>query len=338
MQRRCVWFDAPRQVAVRDEPLPELAPDQVLVQTIISAISAGTELLFYRGQVPAGLDVDATIASLAGEVRYPLQYGYACVGRVVETGSQVPGDWLDRAVFAFQPHASHFIARPDEVLPLPSGITPHRAVFLPNMETAVNFLMDGAPLIGECAVVLGQGVVGLLTTALLARLPLTRVLAFDRFGLRREKSLAFGANAAFDPTNARDLAQAKAALGDIGADLIFELSGNPEALNLALELGGFAGRIIIGSWYGRKTAPIDLGGRFHRSRLQLISSQVSTLAPGLTGRWTKARRMAVAWSMLEQAPVDGLMTHSFPVAEAAQAYALLDQRPEQTLQIILNYT
>ncbi len=82
--RESLYFIAPYQVAVQTEALPALAPDQLVVQTIVSAISPGTELLFYRGQAPAELSVDATIAALAGLIGYPLKYGYACVGRVVD--------------------------------------------------------------------------------------------------------------------------------------------------------------------------------------------------------------------------------------------------------------
>jgi threonine dehydrogenase-like Zn-dependent dehydrogenase len=108
-------------------------------------------------------------------------------------------------------------------------------------------------------------------------------------------------------------------------------------LNLAIELTGFAGRIIIGSWYGRKSAELNLGGSFHRSRIRLISSQVSTLTPDLLARWSKSRRLDVAWAMLRRVPVCDLITHTFPSAEAAQAYALLDQHPEQALQVIFHY-
>ncbi len=331
MQRRCLWFDAPYQVAVRDETLPDLAPQQVLVQTEVSAISAGTELLFYRDQVPPELSADSTIAALAGQAHYPLRYGYACVGRVIEIGAQVDRMWRDRLVFSFQPHASHFMASLDEVIPVPDALSAECAALLPNMETAVNFLMDGAPLIGERVVVLGQGVVGLLTTALLARLPLARLVTFDRFATRRELSCSFGAQEAFDPDVADAVRQSSE------ADLVYELTGTPAALNLAIELTAFSGRIVIGSWYGQKRAPIDLGGSFHRSRSRLISSQVSTLAPELTGRWTIARRLEVAWSMLAQVPADRLVTHHFSISDAAHAYALLDQQPDQTLQILFTY-
>ncbi|RIK58381.1 MAG: hypothetical protein DCC57_00675, partial [Chloroflexi bacterium] len=81
--RFTVYFDAPYRVAVREEPIPSPRQDQYLVQTQASAISAGTEMLFYRGLVPPGMAADATLAGLAAPVSYPIAYGYAAVGQVI---------------------------------------------------------------------------------------------------------------------------------------------------------------------------------------------------------------------------------------------------------------
>lgn len=337
MQRRRVWFEKPFCVSVREESIPAPAADQVLVQTIVSAISAGTELLFYRGQVPMTMPVDATIPALTDPMGYPLSYGYACVGRVIHLGSSISDEWRNRFVFSFQPHTSHFVARVEELIPLPDDFAAHQAALLPNMETAVNLVMDGAPLIGENVIVLGQGIVGLLTTALLAQMPLACLWVFDRFALRRQTARALGATEAFDPEDAQNVSEVTARLSANGADLTYELTGNPEALNLAIALTGFEGRIVIGSWYGEKRAAIDLGGKFHRSRLRLISSQVSTLASQFTGRWHKMRRLNVALSLLKRLPYEPLITHRFKIDDAAYAYALLNQHPEQTLQVLLEY-
>ncbi|MCS6910337.1 MAG: zinc-binding alcohol dehydrogenase [Anaerolineales bacterium] len=327
MERHALYFTAPGRVEARTEPLAAPGPGEARVQTICSAISAGTEMLVYRGQFPRGLSVDATLSALSGNFAYPLRYGYAAVGRVTELGPEVAADWMGRLVFAFQPHASAFVAPVAELQPLPEGLSPEDAVFLPNMETAVNFLLDGAPLIGERVAVFGQGVVGLLTTALLARLPLDSLHTFDRFALRREWSLKLGATASADPDEAPAL----------NADLCYELTGSPAALDCAIAATGFAGRIVVGSWYGEKRHPVDLGGRFHRERLRLISSQVSTLTPELQARWTKARRLRVAWQRLAEMKPSRLITHSFPLSDSSTAYALLDQHPDQALQVIFRY-
>lgn len=340
MTRQSLWFDAPRHVTLRKEALPEPAAGEVRVKTHASAISPGTEMLIYRGEFPEGMAADEGIAALGGALAYPLKYGYSSVGQVETLGAGVAPEWLGRWVFAFHPHESHFISPVESLLLIPSGIPPEDALFLPNTETAVNFLLDGAPLIGEQVAVFGQGVVGLLTTALLARLPLGNLITFDRFANRRTASLAMGARASLDPVDADGAARLRALLSAgayEGADLVYELSGAPAALDQAIAAAGFSGRIVVGSWYGRKRAPLDLGGRFHRARIRLISSQVSTLTPELHGRWTKARRMDVAWERLRELRPAQLITHRYPFARAAEAYAQVDLRPAETLQVILTH-
>jgi 2-desacetyl-2-hydroxyethyl bacteriochlorophyllide A dehydrogenase len=336
MNRLSVVFTAPGQASVWEEPLPEPSAGQVLVQTLFTAISPGTEMLVYRGQFPEGLPVDEAIPSLDGEFRYPLRYGYSAVGRVVALGPQVEQAWEGRLVFSFQPHTSHFLAALQELMTLPADIAPENAVFLPNMETAVNLVMDGAPLIGEGVAVFGQGIVGLLTTALLAQFPLSSLVTFDRYALRRKASLEVGASASLEAESPEALKELLR-LQPGGADLVYELSGSPAALDQAIAAAAFTGRVVVGSWYGKKQAALDLGGRFHRSRIRLLSSQVSTIAPELSGRWTKARRFQVAWEMLRRIQPRRFITHRLPVSEAPQAYRLLDQSPEETLQVIFAY-
>jgi 2-desacetyl-2-hydroxyethyl bacteriochlorophyllide A dehydrogenase len=321
-------FHAPYDLGIERAPLPPPAPGEALVRTVVSAISPGTELLFYRGEAPGGLPADATIGALQQSTAYPLRYGYACVGRVAEVGPEVDPAWRGRLVFAFQPHASAFVAPVQDLLPVPEGIEADAAAFLPTMETAVTFVMDGAPLIGERVAVFGAGIVGLLTTALLARFPLADLAVVERIASRRTHALRLGAQRALDPAEA-------AALRD--CDLVFEVTGSPAALDAAVQAAGFDARVIVGSWYGTRPATLDLGGHFHRSRMRLISSQVSTLAPARTGRWDKARRFALAWEMIRHMQPAALTTHRFPFREAAHVYQTLDQRPADVLHVVLTY-
>jgi 2-desacetyl-2-hydroxyethyl bacteriochlorophyllide A dehydrogenase len=307
-------FTAPHQVEVRESPLPVLVPTQVLVQTICSGISAGTELLVYRGEAPVELAADESISSLSGSLNFPLKYGYCAVGKIISCGAEVESSWRDRLVFAFNPHETHFAALPTELIPLPDGLSVDDAIFLPNLETAVNFLHDAAPLLGERVLVFGQGVVGLLTTCLLARCSLTNLITFDRYALRRKFSLACGATQSLEVTETIDWL----------ADLAFELSGATAALDRALALTGFGGRVIV-------------GGQFHRSRIKLMSSQVSTLAPELSARWTKARRFELVLKLLSELKPSRFITHRFKLAQAAQAYELLDTKAAETLQVIFDY-
>ncbi len=326
---RRVYFAQPYQVEVRTEPCPSPGPDEVLVQTEASAVSAGTELLFYRGQAPPDLPVDASIAGRQAPVAYPIAYGYAAVGTVVACGSHIAPAWRGRCVFAFQPHASHFVCLPADMQLVPAGMLPETAALFPNVETAVNLVMDAAPLIGERVVILGQGVVGLLTLRLLATFPLASITVVDAYPLRRALALRWGASAALSP------AEYAAAPGD--PDLIIEVSGSPHALDAAVRSAGYDCRIVVGSWYGQKPAQLSLGGTFHRNRVHITSSQVSTIAPGRAARWDKARRAAFAWDQLRRIPVADLITQRAPLDDAPSIYRCLDEQPQTMLQVVFQY-
>lgn len=343
---RQLWFTAPYQLDIREQHLPDIQTDQVLVKTHCSAVSAGTEMLVYRGQLPDDIALDASLEALQQTQTYPLQYGYACVGQIERIGAEVNASWLNKKVFAFQPHASHFICTPQQLMVLPDDITPEAAVFLANMETAVNLVLDGNPALGEQVVVLGQGIVGLLLSSLLAQFPLAGLHVMDGIAERCRQALRLGVAQALNPTLASQLAtlmqtlklpSPQLATPDTGADLVYEVSGVPAALNQAIELCSYSGRIVIASWYGNKSANLQLGGLAHRNRIKFISSQVSSIAPELTGRWDKARRFQVAWQMIRQVQPQTLISHRFDINQAKDIYHLLDTAPETVLQAILTY-
>ena len=331
-------FSQPGQVVMKVGAPPQPAADQVLVQTHFSAISPGTEMLVYRGQWPQGVPLDATLDSLAGDFSYPLAYGYCAVGQIIGTGTAVSSDWLGRRVFAFQPHQNFFCCGPETLQPIPDDLDYETALFLPSMETAVNLVLDGSPLIGENVIVIGQGIIGLLLTALLSRFPLARLTTLDSHPLRRNKSIELGADECFDPDNLASAPHLGGVPGKGGqADLLYEVSGNPAALNSALTLTRFSGRVVIGSWYGAKKTELELGSFFHRGRVSLISSQVSSLAPELSGRWNKERRLKLAWEMLRLVRPSTCITQHFVLAEAPLAYALVDKNPQETIQVVFDH-
>lgn len=337
-----LWFTGVEQIDVREQIFTAPGADELLVEVECSAISAGTEMLVYRGQIPNDMALDASITALQDQQQYPLQYGYASVGMVKAVGINIDAALLGQRVFAFQPHASHFITTLSNVIPVPADIAAEDAVFLPNMETAVNLIQDGSPALGERVVVLGQGIVGLLVSYLLAQFPLADLFGVDAIPFRRERSLQLGVSKVFDPFSMADISALKeqltAAENVKGADLIYEVSGAPNALNLAIELSGFASRIVIGSWYGNKTAAIALGGDAHRNRLTITTSQVSSLAPELSGRWDKVRRFELCWQMLRNLRPSQLITHRAALSDAPALYQRLHQSPAEILQAIFSYS
>jgi 2-desacetyl-2-hydroxyethyl bacteriochlorophyllide A dehydrogenase len=325
-----VWFPQARSVEVRDEPVRSTGADEIRVHAVLSAVSHGTEMLVYRGEVEGNLPLD--LPTLAGGYGFPVKYGYASVGRVVEVGAAVTSVRAGDLVFALHPHQDEYVVPEALAHRLPDGVPPESGVFLANLDTAVNVVLDAHPRLGDIVAVFGQGVVGLLVTQLMRRAG-ARVIAIEPAHLRRTLAERCGADAALpDAKLVRFITDGR------GSDIAVEASGNAAALQDAIDTVAIEGTVVVCSWYGEKRASLDLGGPFHRGRIRIVSSQVGRIAPELAPRWDRARRLAVAKRLLSELHLADLITHRFPFARAAEAYALLDERPAETVQVVLEYS
>jgi 2-desacetyl-2-hydroxyethyl bacteriochlorophyllide A dehydrogenase len=345
MKTQALWFEGPEKIELREESIAPPKAGQVVIQAEYSAISAGSEMLFYRNLLPNDMAADLSIPSLIGKLSYPLKYGYSLTGRIIQVGSKKEEHLLGKRVFTFHPHQSLVLTATEAVMLVPDHLANKDALFLPNTESAVSFVMDGRPVVGERVLVFGQGVVGLLTTGILSRFPLSQLISVDPVKSRRDFSMDLGATSVFDPLlkNFQEIvlrhlsAHSDDQNPETGADLIFELSGNPKALQQAINLAAYGGRIVVGSWYGNQDVSLQLGDRFHRQHLQLISSQVSTIHLRFSGQWNKQRRYEVAWEMITALQPSKLITHEIPFPEASRAYQLLADQNDHVVQIILTY-
>jgi len=327
-----VWFPRAREVEIRSETVGAPGVGEVRIRAIASGLSHGTEMLVFRGQVPANLALD--LPTLAGSYGFPIKFGYASVGQVIAVGAGVAGLAPGDRVFVHHPHQQEYLASAAAAVRLPDRLPPELGVFLANCETALNVVLDAHPRLGEEVAVIGQGVVGLLLTQLL-NLAGARVTAVEPIAIRRELAMRCGADEAVTPDDA--LARIATRTNGRGADVVIEASGNANALQLAIDAAAFQSAVVVCSWYGTKPVSLDLGSRFHRARLRLVSSQVSELDPALAPRWDRQRRREVSLSLLGELLLGPLITHRIPFARAAEAYELVDQRPEETVQVILTY-
>jgi 2-desacetyl-2-hydroxyethyl bacteriochlorophyllide A dehydrogenase len=330
LEARALWFTAPRTAELRPERVPPPGPGEVRIKTIASAISHGTEMLVYRGEVPADLPLD--LPTLAGSFSFPIKYGYAAVGRVLDAGagSLSPGD----LVFVHHPHQDAFVVPVELPVRLPQGLDPTLGLFFANLETALNVIHDAPLRLGETALVFGQGVVGILVTQLLKLAGAERVLAVDPIRKRRELALEVGADEAFEP--GEDLrGRTLEATAGRGADLAVEVSSSGAALQGAIDAVATEGTVVVASWYGTKPVALSLGGHFHRGRVRLRSSQVGRMNPELGARWDRARRTEAALGLLTRLRLEELVSHRVPFEKAQGAYRLVDEHPEETVQVVL---
>lgn len=324
---RAVWFVGPRQVELRPVEVPPVEAGQVLVRTLCSGISAGTELLAYRGELPAELQVDETIGALGGSFTYPFRYGYSCVGSVEALAPGVDGLTVDDPVFAFQPHQERFVADATDVVPI-DDLDPRLGVLLPYVETALQVVLDAGPVLGETVVVSGLGVLGMLVATLVERAG-GRVVALEPQAWRRAMAAELGITTA-DPAGA-------ATAGATDVALVIECSGNPAALVNALDLLAHEGTALVASWYGSKPVDLPLGGSFHRRRLTIRSTQVSTIPAAQSGRWTRQRRLMRAVELAPTLPLARLATDTVAFEQAAEGYARLDAGAPGVAHVAFGY-
>ncbi len=331
MLARAVRFAAPRRVEVVWVDVPEPASAaEVVVRTVFSGISGGTEMLAYRGELDPSTRLDETIGGLSETFSYPFTYGYSCVGWVEHGTSSVPTGSL---VFAFHPHQDRFAVAEADVVLLEPESDPLLATLFPQVETALQLTLDAGPVYGETVVLTGLGAVGLLTALLLRRAG-GEVLASEPVEWRRELAEALGLTAV-PPERLQERVADET--GGRGTPLLVELSGAPAALEAGLALLAHEGTALVGSWYGTKRVDLPLGAEFHRRRLTIRSSQVSTIPAVLRGRWDVRRRRSAARELLAQLPLNALATRVFAVEEAASAYEAIDRAEAGLLHAALRY-
>jgi 2-desacetyl-2-hydroxyethyl bacteriochlorophyllide A dehydrogenase len=332
LEARAVWFAAPRIAELRQEKVPPPGPGEVRVRSITSAISHGTEMLVYRGEVPEDTALD--LPTFAGDFSFPIKHGYATVGRVTESGSGVERLTPDDLVFVHHPHQEVFTVPASMPVRLPEAIDPTSGVFFANLETALNVVHDTPLSLGETALVFGEGVVGLLVTQLLKRAGADMVLAVEPIERRRELALEVGADAAFEPGEDLHERILEATSGR-GADVAVEASASGPALQAAVDAVAAEGTVVVASWYGTKPVTLSLGGHFHRGRVKVRSSQVGRITPELGARWDRARRTGVVLDLLPRLRLKELVSHKVPFEDAPRAYRLVDEEPGETVQVVL---
>lgn len=289
---RAFWIMQPGAGHIREETLPPARNDDVLVRSLYSGISRGTETLVFTGRVPKTQYEAMRAPFQAGDFPGPVKYGYINVGRIEEG----PAERIGETVFCLHPHQDRYRVPASAAVPLPAGVPPERAVLAANMETAINAFWDAGPLAGDRIVILGAGVLGLLTAWLCRQVPGAEVTLIDINPARRAASEALGIEFAREVAEAAD------------ADLVIHASGQPEGLAEALRHAGLEATVLELSWYGDRPVTLPLGEGFHSRRLVLRSSQVGRIPAHRQTRWNYRRRLRLALELLRAPELDHLIT------------------------------
>jgi threonine dehydrogenase-like Zn-dependent dehydrogenase len=288
---RAFWMREPGYGEIRSSDLPDPGPGEVLVRTIASGVSRGTESLVFRGGVPAGQYDVMRAPYQEGDFPGPVKYGYLSVG-VVEAGER---RLVGSTVFCLHPHQTAYVVPADAVTVVPDGVPPRRAVLAGAVETAVNALWDAGPLVGDRVAVVGAGMVGACVARLLAGIPGVDATLVDTDISRASLAAGLAVRFAAPDDAPRD------------QDLVLHTSGTSAGLQLSLDLLGADGTVTDLSWYGDTPVTLELGGSFHSSRLGIRASQVGQVSAARRGRRSTADRLALALSLLADPAYDALL-------------------------------
>jgi 2-desacetyl-2-hydroxyethyl bacteriochlorophyllide A dehydrogenase len=291
------WLRAPGAGELRSVTLPEPRSDEVLVRTLFSGVSRGTETLIFRGEVPPSQYADMRAPFQEGDFPGPVKYGYLNVG-ILESGPAA-----GQTVFCLYPHQTAYVVPADAVTPVPADVPPRRAVLAGTVETAVNALWDAAPLIGDRVSVVGAGMVGCCVARLLSRFPAMEVTLVDVDPSRAAVAQALGVEFA-EPNEA-----------PAECDMVFHTSASSQGLQQSLEMLAPEGTVIDMSWYGNSAVALSLGGAFHSRRLTIRASQVGTVSPARARSRETTDRMALALELLRDATFDALLTGNDPFTD-----------------------
>lgn len=338
---RYLQFEGNGEITISKKvPLTFQNTEDLLIRSIYSGISYGTESKILFGKWPQFLPLDSTIKNMNKEVSYPLYYGYATYGEIIDTHSNKWKHLIGKKVFCFKEHGKYHIVSKDDVIFLPELSDERIGVLLPNLETAVSLVMDTAPIIGEKICVIGLGVIGQMVSSLLSIYPLEEVLGLDcrpyRCGLASDRinrtKKIFKACSIEDNSYHQDGFEL---LNQF--DGVIEVSGSLDGLKVATRITKDSGRVIVGSFYDKDDFSNIFASTFHRSQISITSSQVSRISPLLQNRFDKTRRMNIVLKYLNELDLSNIITHSFNFDKAIEAYELLKDSNQNSCQVIIKY-
>ncbi len=340
-----VSFTSPGVAEVVEEAERPLAPDEVRLRTLFSGISAGTELTAYRGSNPylnKRWDAESRLfVDGATSLEYPVNgWGYEEVGEIAELGAEVTGLALGDRVWGTWGHRSSTVQKAEHAAKrvLDASADPRIGIFSQIGAIGLNVVLDADIHVGETVAVFGLGVPGQIA-AQLARLNGARVIGVDGIASRRDLAVELGADVVLDPADGGVGERVRALTDGRGADVCLEVTGNYRAMHEAIRSVAYSSRVCVAGFMQGDGTGLRLGEEFHHNRVAVVASQISGVAPALQHRWDGYRLAKTAMDLAVggRLRLIDLISHTVPVAEAAAAFRMLDEHPEDALQVVLSF-
>jgi len=257
------WIDKKNKGYFKSGEISSIKSNELVIKTLFSGISYGTEKLVYSGKVPKSQKSLMKCPYQEGDFGTDIKYGYINVGKVVDGAKS----YLGSNIFSLYPHQDFYKIPYDDVLVIPKKIPLTRCLLIPNLETAINAVWDTLPSAGDRILVIGAGIVGLLTAYLINKIPGINLFVVDKDSSKSKITKKLGIK--FLDTIPKKFS----------ARFIYECTGDHRVLNSIRNNITVNSTICVLSWYGDKKSEIALGENFFSKRAKLIMSQVSKISP-----------------------------------------------------------
>jgi 2-desacetyl-2-hydroxyethyl bacteriochlorophyllide A dehydrogenase len=343
-----VIFTAPKTIGFESFDDPPLGQHEVRLRTLYSGISAGTEMTAYRGSNPyLTKQWDAKNRLFrptdSPSQPYPLSgWGYEEVGEVIEVSPDVTTLKVGDIVYGTWGHRTQHILQEDYANQRikPAGLEPILAIYSHLGPIALNGILDAGIHVGETVAVFGLGVVGQVI-AQLARLSGANVIGVDLIEKRLDLAKALGAiEYGLNPRDGSAAEKIKEMTNGRGADVTIEVTGSARALHEAVRATAYSARVVALGFFQGEAQGLLLGEEFHHNRICLVCSQISNVDPALSYRWDRLRLIHTIMDLQAQGSLNlrPVITHIIPFKKAAEAFRILDETPDQALQVVLDFS
>ncbi|MEM3815942.1 MAG: zinc-binding dehydrogenase [Candidatus Bathyarchaeia archaeon] len=329
-----VVFPVANSVEIEEFDVREPSEGEVLIESVATLISTGTELTALTGDFPKP-------SAWSMYVKYPFIPGYSCVGRIIMCGANVKGFKTGDLVAATSPHATHTTIRADQIMSVPEGINVEEACFHTIAAGVMNSIRLAKVSLGESVAVVGLGLLGQMAVMFARMAGAYPVIAIDLAEYRLKLSKLSGAT---HTLRADDWSYVRESVRNITrgrmVDKVFEVTGNPsvipEAITLTKPLGCF---VVLSSPRG-KTA-IDFHDEVNRPSRMIIGTHFSSQPEQETpyNPWTRKRNTELFFDLLSAGyiKVSHLITHRYFWRDAGEAYKMLLRDRSNAMGVILQF-
>ena len=331
---RTLVFPEPFKVALIEESVPEPSFGEVLVETLVTLISTGTELTAYSGSFPREK------SAWAEYVKYPFRPGYCNVGQVIKVGEDVEGLAEGDVVVSRAPHTEYYVHKAATLTKVPEGIDPKEATFHTIAAGVMNSVRLAGVKLGESVVVVGAGLLGQMAAQFARLAGGFPVISVDLSDYRLQLARKSSADVTVNPQSEDVYEAVRRATKGRMADVVFEVTGNPQVLEWAIKLVKKMGRLVVLS-SPRGPSTIDFHDEVNFPSRVIIgthfTSQPSCETPFYPWTWSKNTELFLEMLKQRRIKVSHLVSHVFPWSEGARVYDFLYRNRLRCMGVLLDF-